>query len=278
MKSATMLFLFAAALAAQEHYAEALLRAFNGYQQNIEETIAKVHEGYLDFRPTAEVKSMREHIGHVLDGHYGMCAQLRGEANPNKTSLEKAALSKAALLEAAKSAGAYCAATLKQFKDAQGGEPVKLSNGSTRTKAYTAVHLVEHAGLHYGNLITYMRLRGMTPPETERRKQAAAPAKFEMVTYYMGFLKRGPKWTGEATAETAKIQEGHMAHMKKSADAGHLILAGPFADNTDLRGILVYKTKTLEEAKAIAELDPAVQSGRLVVELHPWMTQKGYLP
>jgi uncharacterized protein YciI len=44
------------------------------------------------------------------------------------------------------------------------------------------------------------------------------------------------------------------------------------------RGILIFKTATMEEAKALAGNDPAVKAGRLVVEIHPWMVQKGVLP
>ncbi len=104
----------------------------------------------------------------------------------------------------------------------------------------------------------------------------AAPP--EMVTYYIGFLKRGPKWTPEVTDETRKIQAGHMAHMRKSHEAKALVLAGPIADNGDLRGILIYKTATIEEARQWANSDPAVLAGRLVLEIHPWLVEKGYLP
>lgn len=105
--------------------------------------------------------------------------------------------------------------------------------------------------------------------------QEKAEAKFEMTTYYVAFLKRGPNWTAEATSETKKLQEGHMAHITSMAESGKLILAGPFADGGDLRGMFVFRTATLEEAKALAEADPAVRAGRFVLELHPWYSAKG---
>jgi uncharacterized damage-inducible protein DinB len=164
-------------LAAQQPFAEGLLRAYTQYQLNLEEAVAKVAPDMLDYRPVPEVKSFREHAAHILDGNFSMCAQIKGEADPNKSSLEKANLAKPALLKAAFEAGVYCTAALKAMTDAQGAEAVPLSNNNSRTKAYTAVHLVEHFGLHYGNLITYMRLKGVVPPETERRQRAASPAK-----------------------------------------------------------------------------------------------------
>lgn len=164
-------------LAAQQPFAEGLLRAYSQYQLNLEESLAKVAPEMLDYRPVPEVKSFREHAAHVLDGNFSMCAQIKGEPNPNKSSLEKANLDKRSLLKAAFEAGQYCTAALKGMTDARGADAVPLSNGSTRSKAYTAVHLVEHFGLHYGNLITYMRLKGVTPPETERRQRSTPPAK-----------------------------------------------------------------------------------------------------
>jgi uncharacterized protein YciI len=96
-----------------------------------------------------------------------------------------------------------------------------------------------------------------------------------MRTYIVGFLRRGPKWTPEKTAETAKIQEGHMANIQRMAATGKLILAGPFSDSGDLRGMFVFDLTDIEEARAMAEQDPAVQAGRLVIDLHPWYSASG---
>ena len=57
-----------------------------------------------------------------------------------------------------------------------------------------------------------------------------------------------------------------------------LIVAGPCLDGGHLRGVSVFRVGSLEEAKALAEDDPAVRAGRLVIELHPWMVPKGVLP
>jgi uncharacterized protein YciI len=96
------------------------------------------------------------------------------------------------------------------------------------------------------------------------------PGGFEMTTYYVGFLYRGAKWTPEETAETRKLQEEHMANIQKMAAAGKLVIAGPFVDNGDLRGLYVFRVASAEEAKALVESDPAVKAGRLRFELHPW--------
>ena len=99
--------------------------------------------------------------------------------------------------------------------------------------------------------------------------------KYEMTTYVVGLLYRGPKSTKESTPETQKIQEGHMANIRKMAAAGKLAVAGPFSDDGDLRGIFIFQNTTVDEARAMCEQDPAVQAGRLRFELHPWFAAKG---
>jgi len=99
-----------------------------------------------------------------------------------------------------------------------------------------------------------------------------------MTTYYFGVLMRGEKWTPTKTPETAKIQEGHMGHLDAMWKAGKLVLAGPLMDDTEWRGILIYRTKTIEEAQKLADDDPAVKAGRLKVTMHPWLVQRGILP
>ena len=102
----------------------------------------------------------------------------------------------------------------------------------------------------------------------------AGPGGYEMTTYYVGFLYRGPKWTPEQTPETRKLQEAHMANILKMGAEGKLVIAGPFTDDGELRGLYVFRVASAEEAKALVESDPAVQAGRLRFELHPWYAAK----
>ncbi len=100
----------------------------------------------------------------------------------------------------------------------------------------------------------------------------------EMTTYILGLLVKGPQWTPAPSSELAKLQEAHLAHLRSMAASGKLIVAGPLTDGGTIRGILVFKLESVDEARALAEADPAVKAGRLAVELHPWLVQKGVLP
>ena len=104
----------------------------------------------------------------------------------------------------------------------------------------------------------------------------ATPLK--LTKMYLAFLTRGEKWTPERTPATEEIQKGHMANINRLAEMKKLIAAGPFGDNGRLRGIFVFRVGSLEEAKALTATDPAVQAGRLAMEIHPWMVPEGVLP
>ena len=104
--------------------------------------------------------------------------------------------------------------------------------------------------------------------------QKPSEAHYEMTTYYLVLLYRGPNSTGENTPEAQRIQEAHMANIGRMADEGKLIMAGPMAEDGKLRGIFVFRVGSLEEAQALAAEDPAVKAGRLVPEVHPWYTAK----
>jgi uncharacterized protein YciI len=105
------------------------------------------------------------------------------------------------------------------------------------------------------------------------------PAKpLKLVPLYFAFLTRGEKWTAEKTPATEELQKGHMANINRLAGMKKLIAAGPFGDDGRLRGIFVFRVASLDEAKALTATDPAVQAGRLAVELHTWMVPEGILP
>ena len=110
----------------------------------------------------------------------------------------------------------------------------------------------------------------------EVMKKTTTPEK--MTTAYLAFLTRGAKWTPEKTPQTEEIQKGHMANINRLAETKKLVVAGPFGDDGTLRGIFVFKVGSLEEAKALAETDPAVQAGRLALDIHPWLVPEGILP
>ena len=95
-----------------------------------------------------------------------------------------------------------------------------------------------------------------------------------MQQYYMVFLKKGENRSQDST-EAAELQKQHLAHLSRIAEEGYASLAGPFEDDSDIRGVVIYNTRTAAEADSLANLDPMVKAGRLSVEVHPWWAAKG---
>jgi uncharacterized protein YciI len=92
---------------------------------------------------------------------------------------------------------------------------------------------------------------------------------YGMKQYVLAFLKRGPNRNQDSvTAEN--LQKAHLQNITRLANEGKLVLAGPFLDDTDIRGIYIFNVTSLEEARKLTESDPAIKAGRLVMELHPW--------
>ncbi len=92
---------------------------------------------------------------------------------------------------------------------------------------------------------------------------------YGMKKYVMAFLKAGPH-RDQDSVTVYELQRGHMKNIKRLADEGKLVLAGPFMEDTELRGIFVFNVETVKEAEELANSDPAVKAGRLVLEYHPW--------
>lgn len=92
---------------------------------------------------------------------------------------------------------------------------------------------------------------------------------YGMKKYVMAFLKKGPKRDQDSTT-VAQLQKAHLQNIGRMAESGKLVLAGPFEDDGEVRGIYIFNVETVEEAQALTASDPAIQAGRLAMELHPW--------
>ncbi|HZI08679.1 MAG TPA: YciI family protein [Archangium sp.] len=118
-----------------------------------------------------------------------------------------------------------------------------------------------------------------SPSAAAPKNKAKAGPQMEFEKHYLVILRRGPSWTPEVTPAVERIQSEHLAHLNRMAESGKMVIAGPFGEQQDptFRGMCLYKTGSLEEARKLAEEDPAVKAGRLKVEVMAWYTEKGYL-
>lgn len=92
---------------------------------------------------------------------------------------------------------------------------------------------------------------------------------YGMRRYVLVMLTAGEADDLDAEA-VREIQRGHLDNMRKLAEDGHLVVAGPFIEGGDRRGIFVFAVETVDQAKALTASDPAIQAGRLKAEYLPW--------
>jgi uncharacterized damage-inducible protein DinB len=131
----------------------------------------KMPEENYSFKPTPDVRSFGQLVGHVADAQYMFCAMAIGEPNPMK-AVEKTKTSKADLVAALKEAMAYCNNAYAGLTDAQGSQMVKFMNYDLAKITLVSINTA-HTDEHYGNMVTYLRLKGIVPPSSENRTRPA---------------------------------------------------------------------------------------------------------
>jgi uncharacterized damage-inducible protein DinB len=137
---------------------------FDMLKGNLSKSAEKVGDDLYGFKPTPEVRSFGQLIGHIADSQFGMCATAAGE-KPAQSGIEKSATTKAALVKALNDSIAYCDKVLAGMDDKKGLEVTKFFTGPTTRLGVLAFNNA-HSYEHYGNMVTYMRLKGIVPPSS----------------------------------------------------------------------------------------------------------------
>jgi len=133
----------------------------------------KMPEENYNFKPTDAVRSYGQIVGHVADAQYMFCSVALGEKNPG-LKIEQTKTTKGDLVAALKDAVAYCDKAYDSMTDASGSQMVKLFDMDMPKLGALNINNM-HDMEHYGNLVTYMRLKNIVPPTSEQ--PPAAPQK-----------------------------------------------------------------------------------------------------
>ncbi len=151
-------------------------RGFYGFVSSaVVDAAQKMPEENYSFKPTPEVRTFGQLVGHVADASFSFCSQATGEAMTPK-GIEKTKTSKADLVAALKDGVAYCNKALGSMTDAKGSEMVKLFNFNLAKLTVFSINTA-HTDEHYGNMVTYMRLKGIVPPTSENQPPPAPAPK-----------------------------------------------------------------------------------------------------
>jgi len=138
-----------------------------GVKRNIKESAEQMPEENYNFKPTPDVRSFGEILGHVAGASYLICAGAKGEKSPfEEDHFEKTAKTKAQIVKATNDAIAYCDGVFAALTDGTAGQ---AAPGSQTSRVSRLVLQIGHDNEHYGNLVTYFRLKGMVPPSSKRQ-------------------------------------------------------------------------------------------------------------
>ena len=140
---------------------------FNYTKGFIIESAEQMSEADYAFKPTPEVRSFGQLVGHVADANYFICSTVLGEANPSP-GFEKTKTSKADLVAGLKASYEYCGRAYA-LPDADTGTKIKLF-GQETTRLGGLLMNFSHNSEHYGNIVTYLRLKGQVPPSSKSKR------------------------------------------------------------------------------------------------------------
>jgi uncharacterized damage-inducible protein DinB len=164
---ASFILLLATTLGAQNPLSKETLGLFGMTKTNLIKAAEKMPEEHYRFRPTPEVRTFGQLVGHVADAQYLFCGAVKGGEVP-RPGVEKSMTSKDDLVAALKQAMAYCDTVYSELTDEQAAQAVKFF-GRERTKLGVLNFNMGHNYEHYGNIVTYMRMKGLVPPSSEGR-------------------------------------------------------------------------------------------------------------
>jgi uncharacterized damage-inducible protein DinB len=168
-------------------FSKALKASFDTVTRYLAGSAEKMPEANFAFKPTPEVRSFGEILGHVANSHYSYCSRVKGEKNPNEGNDLEKKTAKADVVKTLSDSIAYCTTVYAEMTDAKALEtmappappapPVAPAPPAPpRPAAAPMPRLrlllgnVTHDQEHYGNLVTYLRLKGIVPPSSEPRR------------------------------------------------------------------------------------------------------------
>jgi uncharacterized damage-inducible protein DinB len=164
------LFVPTSAIAQSNPFVDAAKAQFATIKNNIIRTAEKVPEDLYEFKPTPEVRSLGQLIAHIADGNFGICGA-GSSMKPPMSGIEKSTggKGKAALQKALAASFEFCESAWASMDNTKSPEVVKTFLG-TQPRFSVLTFNTSHDWDHYGNLVTYMRLKGIVPPSSEPTK------------------------------------------------------------------------------------------------------------
>lgn len=146
----------------------AITQQWESAKKNLLSSADQMPEADYSFKPVATVRSFGAVIAHVAGANYEFCSAALGEKSPHaEDEYEKSATTKAAIAKALRESVAYCDKAYAGLTDQKAAEMVRSPFGTQQSpRAEALMGNTGHVQEHYGNLVTYFRIKGMVPPSS----------------------------------------------------------------------------------------------------------------
>ncbi len=138
---------------------------FDLVKGNILKAAALVPDDMYAFKPTPDVRSMGALFAHIADANFMICAAASGE-KPTMSGIEKEKTAKKDVMAALEASFTFCDSAFTGMTGARANETIKFFLPGTHTRIGVLAFNTAHDFEHYGNVVTYMRLKGMVPPSS----------------------------------------------------------------------------------------------------------------
>jgi uncharacterized damage-inducible protein DinB len=148
------------------HMVAGIKPLYDGIRSNLVRSAELMPESNFSFKPVPEVRSYGQLLGHVANSAYYFCSLGSGETNPAASSNFEQTTDKAGLIKAVADAFAFCDLAYA-INDARAMEKVQIFNAE-RDRMHALVLNIGHLNEHYGNIVTYLRIKGLVPPSSQR--------------------------------------------------------------------------------------------------------------
>ena len=150
---------------------QAIRQAWTTAQKNITASAELMPEATYDFKPVESVRTFGQILAHVAGANYEFCAASKGEKSPHaEDAFEKSATTKTAIVKALADSMTYCDGQFTALDDKSAAETITMPFGMPKAARASALMMnVGHLNEHYGNLVTYFRIKGIVPPSSRQQ-------------------------------------------------------------------------------------------------------------
>jgi len=160
---------FAQSPATANPVAAGVRTAWEGSKRNLTRSAELMPESDYSFRPVDTVRTFGQILAHVAGANYVFCSAAKGEKSPHaEAEFEKTATTRVQIIKVLNDSIAYCDAAYAALDDKRAGETIELPFGMGKgARALPLMLNTGHLQEHYGNLVTYFRIKGMVPPSSQ---------------------------------------------------------------------------------------------------------------